>query len=259
MCNPRRIRVRATRRLAEAWDQEVRRRVELTGQAVGQARVRERLGATVGGPTLSALTRILGRTPGWAEGEDGVFRHPLDGGVMAFDPEARTLEIIARVTAEVRASGEAVKIVRARAEDVLEMIGDGMYYDDGWGGLTEDSATREAREAAERSLDAAAASARDRERHRAEIREGDALRVSAQDRARAAMAAATSARERELDQQAGELLIEIGTEGRFLFHQVLAEAYRDAILAYARTRRATGIRCDEGPDGVLDIEFELDV
>ena len=44
-----------------------------------------------------------------------------------------------------------------------------------------------------------------------------------------------------------------------MFHQALAEAYRDAILAYARSRRATGISWSEEDDGALNIEFELEV
>ncbi|MBA2324629.1 MAG: molecular chaperone DnaJ, partial [Pseudonocardiales bacterium] len=38
MCNPRRVRVRATRQLAQAWQHEVRRSATRIGTAVGEAR-----------------------------------------------------------------------------------------------------------------------------------------------------------------------------------------------------------------------------
>lgn len=259
MCNPRRIRVRATRRLAEAWDQEVRQGVDLSSEVSGEARVRERLGRTVGGPTLAALTRVLGRRKGWQEGEDGVFRHRLDGGVVAFDPSTRELEIVARVAARVEASGEAVRMVRAQVDDRIQASGVGTYYDDGWGGITPEDARRQATEAAESALASAAEGVRARERRRLEAAHQATLREQARLEAQGRLAAAVRRREGELTAQATALLTDIGDAGRDVFHQALAEAYRDAILAYARSRRATGISWSEEDDGALNIEFELEV
>ncbi|QXJ26321.1 molecular chaperone DnaJ [Actinomadura graeca] len=259
MCNPRRIQVRATRQLAEAWDQEVRRRVVLSGEASGEARVRERLAATVGAPTLAALARVLARTEGWQEGEDGVFRHRLDGGVISFDPDSRELEIVARVSARVEASGEAVTIVRAEVGDLLRASGTGTYYDDEWGGHTRERAERTADLAAESALDDAAERARTRERERAESAHAQDVREQARRNAEDSLAATRRKRERELRAQAADVLAAIGETGRGLFHRALAEAYRDAILAYARTHGATGVSCAEGADGVVDIQFELEV
>ena len=149
MCNPRRIRVRATRQLAEAWEQEVRRQVTRVGEATAEARVRELLESSVGGPTLTALAIVLSRTDGWEQDTDGVFRHELTGGYIAFDPSTRELEIVARESAEVRSIGEAATVVRAEVSDTIEAEGVGTYYDDEWGGITE----ADARRAAEQDLD----------------------------------------------------------------------------------------------------------
>ncbi|GGK97260.1 hypothetical protein Sme01_35750 [Sphaerisporangium melleum] len=259
MCNPRRIQVRATRRLAESWDHEVRRAVELTGEAVGEARVGERLAASVGAPTLAALARVLARTPGWEEDDDGVFRHPLDGGTISYDPATRELEITARVSERVRATGTATATVRAELDDVLDVTGTGTYYDDGWGGITRRDATAQAGRAAEEELDRQAEQVREQRRRRAEEQAGAGVAEEARRRARDSLDAVRGARGRRLDEQAARVLAVIGAEGRALFHRALAEAYRDAILAYARTRRATGITCSESDGGVLDIEFELEV
>ncbi|MPY58423.1 molecular chaperone DnaJ [Streptomyces spongiae] len=258
MCNPRRVRVRATRELAHAWEQEIRRRVTRTGEAQGEARIREPLGESVGAPALAALPAVLARTPGWEQDEDGLFRHDLHGGSVVYDPATRELEISARVTATVTASGEAATSVRAEVHDTVEAEGEGMYYDDNWGGRTEEDATRDAHEDLERAFAAARGRRMDEERRRAEDREGEALDQQAAARADRAYAAAADARTAELRAAAEDSLFAVGVEGRNLFHRALAEAYRDALLAYARQRGAERLNVSE-TDGVLEIEFDLRV
>jgi hypothetical protein len=258
MCNPRRIRVRATRELAEDWAQEVRRQVTRTGSAAGQARVRESLADTVGGPTLAALTDVLARQAGWTELPDGTFQHELDGGTISFDPATRELEITATVTAEVSVTGEASATVAARVSGTVEAEGEGVYYDDGWGGRTEQTAQRDAERDLERSLAEVVQQRRDQARREADATASDAVGREAAARAEAAFAAVTAAREDELRRAAPHRLLAVGAAGRSLFNAALAEAYRDAILAYARSRRASNLHHSER-DGVLDIEFELEV
>lgn len=256
MCNPRRVRVHATRALAHAWEQEIRRRVTRTGEAHGEARIRESLGDTVGAPALTALPAVLARTPGWEQGEDGLFRHVLHGGSLTYDPATRELEISARVAATVTASGEAATVVQAQVNDTVEAEGVGTYYDDNWGGRTEEDAAKDAQEDLERSLAAARQSRLDEENRRAEERESEALDVRAAARADRAFSAASEERARELRLAAEELLLAVGVEGRNLLHRALAEAYRDALLAYARVRGAERLNVSE-TDGVLEIEFDL--
>jgi hypothetical protein len=258
MCNPRRIRVRATRELAEAWEQEVRRQATRRGNAVAEVRVREPLDSTVGGPTLTALTAVLGRTEGWEQDADGRFRHQLTGGYIVFDPDTREIEIVARESAEVTATGEAAVTVRTELTESLEAEAEGRYYADGFRGRTRAVAEQEAQREAERSLAAAAERRREQARAATEREAGEALREQAERDADSALAAATAARSEELRARAAVALAAVGIEGRTLFHQALAQAYRDAILAYARARHADNIRCaDNG--GVLEIEFDMQV
>jgi hypothetical protein len=258
MCNPRRIRVRATRELAEAWEQEVRRQVTRSGQTVAEARVREPLGSSVGGPTLTALAAVLSRTDGWDEDAEGVFRHRLAGGAIAFDPATRELEIVARESAEVSSVGEAVATVRAEVADTVAGEGTGTYYDDGWRGITQADAQAAAEQNLNRSLDAAARALRDQARRDADRDAGATLQEEAERQADAAFVSASAARSQELRARAAASLAAVGIEGRTLFHQALAEAYRDAILAYARARHADNIQCTEN-GGVVEIEFEMQV
>jgi hypothetical protein len=258
MCNPRRVRVRATRELAEVWQQEVRRQVTRIGQTAGEARVTEPLGQSIGGVTLAALAEVLGRTPGWDRAEDGAFWHALDGGQIRYDPATRILEIVARVSGDVVATGEAQAVVRAEARGPVEAEGVGTYYDDGWSGRTEATARLDAEEDLRRSLEQAEETLREQARRAAEAEVSEDVGRQAAERADAAFARAAATREHELRQQAADRLLAVGAEGRTLFHQALGEAYQDAILAYARSRRASNVRRSSA-NGVVEIEFEMQV
>jgi hypothetical protein len=258
MCNPRRIRVRGTRQLAEAWEQEVRRQVTRVQDVVAEARVRERLDSSIGAPTLAALAAVLRRTEGWEQDEEGVFRHAVTGGYVAFDPQSRELEIVARQSAEVSAVGEAVATVRGELADTVAGEGEGTYYDDGYRGITQADAQRAAEQALDQSLSSAAARLRDQARRDADARAGEAVSAEASHRADAALASASSARAEQLRRQASASLTGVGIEGRNVFNVALAEAYRDAILAYARARRASNIQCTDR-DGMVEIEFEMQI
>jgi hypothetical protein len=256
MCNPRRIRVRASRRLTESWDQEVRRQVTLHGQAVGRACVREGMGETLGRPVLVALDRVLDELDGW-EPVDSGYRHEVDGGYVLYHADTGELEVVAELRTDVQAAGEATVTVQGAVQETLDVEGVGRYYDDGWGGLTADTARRDAEAHAQHELERAAAERI--ARTRAELEEGtaDDLLAQAQEAAEAELAAATAARSAQLDQDAVQRLAAVGVQARRLFNQALAQAYRDAILAYARSRQAQGLRVSE-TGGVLDIEFEME-
>jgi len=259
MCNPRRVRVRATRQLAQAWEHEIRRTVTRSGAAIGEARVREPLGSSVGAPALAALESVLDATPGWEHHEDDdTYRHDIDGGMVVYHPTTRELEIVATASDQVEVSADASARIGGDLVGAVEAEGVGTYYDDNWGGITPEDAERAAQAAAQQALDAAAREREERERAQAEEREGGAVESQAEERARAALAAATAARVEQLRAEAAARLIAIGIQGRNLFNQALGTAYRDAILAFARVRYAEGISCTEN-SGIVDIEFELQV
>jgi hypothetical protein len=258
MCNPRRVHVRATRELAEAWAQEVRRQATRTGRAVGESRVRESLAGVVGGPTLAALADVLARIGGWTEFPDGIFTHQLDGGVISFDLNTRELELAATLSAEVSVIEEASATVDAHLSGTVEAEGEGVYYDDGWGGLNAQTAQRDAARKAAAAIDEAVRQRRVQASREADAAASDAVEREAASRAEETLAAITAVREDELRRAAAERLTAIGVQGRALFNAALAEAYRDAIIAYARSRRASNLHQSE-QNGLLDIEFELEV
>lgn len=257
MCNPRRVRVTATREIAEAWQQQVRRQVQRTGRADGEVRIREPLGTTIGGPTLAALATVLANSPGW-ERQGDAFRHELEHGYVRYDPAARELEIVATATADVSVSVEATATAAGELAEEVRAEGEGVYYDDEWQGITAEDARRNAEQDAAAALDAAARQRIEQARREIDEREGTQVQAEAEARADAALSAAATERSLQLRDEAAARLTAIGIEGRNLFYQALGAAYRDAIMAFARSRGADGLRCTEG-DGVVDIEFELDV
>ena len=259
MCNPRRVRVRATRQLAQVWEHEVRRTVTRSGAAVGEVRVREPLASSIGAPALAALESVLAATPGWEHHEaDDTYRYRLDRGMVIYFPASRELEIVASVHEEVEVSAEAATRVGGDLVGAVEAEGEGRYYDDNWGGITREDAERAAHAAAQRALDDAAREREAQERSRAEDREGDAVAALAEERAAAALAAATADRAEQLRVIARSRLTAIGIQGRNVFNQALGQACSEAILAYARSRNAEAISRTER-DGFVAIEFELQI
>jgi hypothetical protein len=257
MCNPRQIQVQATRRLAEAWDHEVRRQVNLQGTAVGRAAVRERLAGNVGAPVLAALEHVLANLDDWRETDDG-FRHDLDNGYVLYRPDTGELEIVAELAADVDATGTAIATVRAAVDEELTADGSARYYDDEWGGYTEERARGLAGENAQRALDEAASERRAQAGAVAAAAVEDDVAGRAAREAEETLRRLTTDRGIQLERAAAELLAETGVQARIAFNQALAQAYRDALLAYARSRRAQNLRTSRN-GGVLSVQFEMEV
>jgi hypothetical protein len=257
MCNPRQVRVRATHRLAEAWQDEIRRQVTVSGEARGRASLREPLDASLGGPVLAALEQVMADSPDWEE-VDGGFRRRLDGGYVQYHADTRELEIVAEVAEAIQAAGVAGRTIGGILDEEVEIEGVGRYYDDGWGGRTEARARREAEADLDEARLRAGVERRAAARDAASREHAAELDAGARADAMASLERLAQERSMGLDRAAAAVLASIGVQGRAFLNQALAQAYRDAILAFARSRRAEGIRMSES-GGVLDIEFEMEI
>jgi hypothetical protein len=257
MCNPRRVEVTATRQLTQAWEHEVRRLATVTGTAVAEVRIREEMDAGIGQPTLDALADVLAGQEDWQE-QDGAFRRDFEDGYLLYHVEEQELEIVVRLTAEVSAEAEAAVTARGQLDEAISATGTGRYYDDGWGGVTEADARRVAEQAAEQALGTQSRQRAAQERDAAEQAHDEEVRALAQQQAEAELAARVAEQASALRAEALGRLSAAGIEARTLFHQVLALAYRDAILAYAREHHASGIVCTD-TGGVVDIQFEMEI
>ncbi|HLX10925.1 MAG TPA: molecular chaperone DnaJ [Thermoanaerobaculia bacterium] len=256
MCNPRKITVTATRELAEAWQREVSRTAALSAEVLGEARVSQHVDESLGGPALQALEAALGGgDSGWREVEDG-YRLDVEGGYAVYHVDERTLEIVAVRQEVVEATGEARAVLQGEVRDSLSAERQAGYYEDGYAGRTRERAEAEANQAAQRGLDAAARERIEQAGTAAEAAADSELRARAEAAARTRLEQAAAAQREELDRQAATHLAAVGLRCRQAFHALLARAYRDAILAYARRHGAEGVQCQENGD-VLEIEFQL--
>ncbi len=256
MCNPRRVEVTATRQVAEAWHHEVKRAATRSGLVTGEARICQPLDVSIGAPAIAAMERALeAGIPGWRL-EGDAYRHDVEGGYVLYSLSDRTLTIVATASDEVTVRGEVTERLEGRLEAELAARGQGVYYDDGYGGRTEDKARGEAARAAEAHIETQLRTRIEEERKAAEDAAAQGLEAGAKARAEAIFADRAAERRAALERAAAERMAAVGVQARLSFHRLLAIGYRDALLALARSRGAQSIACDESGD-TLDIEFLL--
>ncbi len=258
MCNPRRVTVTATREIAEAWQREVSRTVTLSTQVIGEARVRQPLSNTLGTPVFRALESLLasGNIENWQETETG-YRHDVEGGYVFYDMDEQTLEIVATLGDTVQAEGSATRQLSGELRATLSTEQEGHYYENGYGGRTQARAETEAGKAAQHSLDQIAQNRLEEDQREAEEAESSHLQNQAQIEAQTQLRQTAQQRQTQLSSQAAEHLDSVGIRCRQAFNTLLAQAYREAILAYARYHGAENISCQDKTDH-LEIEFFLE-
>lgn len=256
MCNPRRVIVTVCRDLAQEWEQEVTRVVALNTLAVGEARVEQPLDASIGAPTLAALEALLARgVDGWQRTEDG-FRFPVQGGEVQYHPGTHCLEIIARLEEQVEVEVEVSNRVTGTTTGQFAEVGEGSYYDDGWGGNTEARARQKAQGEAEARINQALAARLQQETAAAVVAAGADLMQQATAEAQARLHQQTAATRQALATTAGARLGEVGVRARLAFHRLLAQAYRDALLLHARQRGAQLVSQQDNDD-VYEVELSF--
>ncbi len=246
----------ATQQLCEAWQREVTRSVRVSGTVTGEARVRQSLDATLGGPSLRALeTALANENSGWRQVPEG-FRYDVEGGYVLYLVEERALEIVAVLEDSIQVSGEARQVFSGKVNEALAVEGKGEYYDDGYAGRTEERARREAQTDAEKKLQDAARARVKQAEEKAENAASSSVEAEARAKAEEQLRRQSEQRQAQLAARAQEHLETVGLRCRQAFHQVLAAAYRDSILSYARRHGAENIVCQEAGDTV-EIEFCL--
>ena len=257
MCNPRRVTVTATRDIAEAWQREVSRTAELSEHIVGEARLRQALSSRLGTPALRALeARLAAGTPGWREVAEG-YRYDVEGGYVLYRLDEQALEIVATLADIVTARGTAQTVLAGELRDSLSASAERRYYEDGHVDRNEARARKEAEDELQRTLQQALKDKLAQAQQQAEAAAAGRLQAEAQAVTRQELERAAAERQTVLARQAETHLETVGLRCRQAFNQLLALAYRDAILAYARRHEAEGVSCRD-EEGVLEIEFFVD-
>lgn len=264
MCNPRRVRVEATRDVVEAWELALERRASASDSVVSELEVRHPFGGTLGQATRLVFERTLTTAEGWHL-EQGGHVLTLTDGQVRYDPGTGELVVTARLEDLVTAEGHAAETLRGAVREQATGSAEGRYYADGFAGRTREVAEREAQVAAEADAVQRARELAGRLRMQAD-RESATAAAAAESRLQQAADAAARTRlaeERErvradLDTRNRERITALGRDGLRAVNGVLAIAYQRALLDFARQHGATGVRQQESEDGI-DIEFELDL
>ncbi|MCP4696695.1 MAG: molecular chaperone DnaJ [Gammaproteobacteria bacterium] len=257
MCNPRRVQVTATREIAEAWQREISRSASLSAQVSGEARVRQPLSASLGTPVLQALEALLAAdNSDWRETEQG-YRYEVEGGYVIYDTDEHTLEIVAALQDSVETEATATQVVSGEHKETLHTTQTGQYYDDAYGGRTHVHAEADARQAAQKELDQQTHARMQEIEEQAEEQNAETVHAQARAEAQVQLDSLSRQRQTELSLQARQNLDAVGLRCRQAFNALLAQAYRDAILAYARRNGAEGIACQDNDD-IVEIEFFLE-
>ncbi|MEB8343009.1 hypothetical protein [Streptomyces endophyticus] len=263
MCNPRRVRVRASSRLTRMWQEELRRTGRASTDVAGEATLRQAFGTLLGAAARRAFEAALGADTRWTW-QDGTYWMELDGGTVAYHLDTGEIEMTARLVDVVSAEAEVTRVVEGTVDVHTTAERTERYYDDNWGGLTKKVAERTARLEAQERADRKAAeqAARQLEEDRLAGQRTLAgqradLDAQAREEAERRVAATAELRREELSRDATDRLAD--TRGEFLrpVHEVLAVAYRDAIVEYARVHGAQALQVDE-TDGMLNIQFEME-
>ncbi|MFF7449497.1 MULTISPECIES: hypothetical protein [unclassified Streptomyces] len=264
MCNPRRVRVEATREVVEAWELALERRVDVSDSVVSELEVRHPFGGTLGRATRLVFEHTLATAEGWHE-EHGGHVLPLPDGRVRYDPGTGELVVTARLEDTVTVEGHAAETLRGAVREEATGSAEGRYYADGFAGRTLEVAEREAQVAAEADAVRRARELAGRLRMQADQESATAAAAAESRLQRAAHADArdrlAEQRERvraELDTRNRERIATLGRDGLRAVNAVLATAYRQALLDFARQHGATGVRHEESEDGIA-IEFELDL
>jgi hypothetical protein len=190
---------------------------------------------------------------GWAPTQEG-YRHDVQGGYVIYRTDDQSLEIVAEVSERISALGQASQQLQGRVDGEISETGEAGYYDDNWGNRTKKDAERDANRVAEERLAAAQNARIEQERREAVGKAGGAVEEQARAAAQLELDRQAAARRERLSDQARSDLQSVGAQCRMAFHRLLAAAYREAILAYARQNGADQIRCEDDGESV-NIEF----
>lgn len=263
MCNPRRVRVRASSRLTRMWQEEVRRTGRASADVTGEATLRQEFGTLLGAAARHAFEAALGADTRWTW-QDGTYRLELDGGTVAYHLDTGEIEMTARLIDVVSAEAEVTRMVEGTVDVHTTAERTERYYDDSWGGLSKSVAERTARLEAQERADRKAAEQAARQEEKARLAgqaalagQGAELDAAAREEAERRVVATAEQRREELSRDAADRLADARTDFLRPVHEVLAVAYRDAIVEYARANGAQGLQVDE-TDGMLNIQFEME-
>jgi hypothetical protein len=233
MCNPRRILIRLAQAIREEWsntiEEFVTEQTEISAQAALETQID--LADELGEVALIELRALLAEGYGGWQPDGAAYTLALDSGItLRYTPDTGRLQVLARLSETIRAAASASGTVSGTVEGQVEVEGVGRYYDDGWGGYTEESARAAAERDAQQKLAEAQAQLR-AEQQRGAL---DEARRQASAEARAEVQARLREEEERrravLEEQLEALLRESEEQVQAAIGALLGQTYRRAII-----------------------------
>ena len=263
MCNSRKIVVRATRQIAEAWRAAIERTVRLSDTVSAEARIVQPLGSMLGTQARQAFQQAVGADSRWLS-DDGGYRLIVPGGEACYRPDTGELEIRVQLSTSIEVVESASQEMTGVVEDTVETAAEGQYYTDGYAGRTRKRAEQEAEQLAEAEADRKAA-----ERSAVARRRADQLAAAAEQKGAAAvqreaeLAASTrlaserDQRQAELEREAADRLDRVQQSTLGGVFETVALGYQMALLAYAHQNGAFDVHVSH-VGGSIEIQFEME-
>ncbi len=262
MCNPRRVMIHVNRSIEQAWQTSVEQAARTEGEVRERARLHVDipLAAEMGERALAMLERVVqgefGDYQPWTRDHEGNYRRDLGAVTLVYRPGARDLIVEAALTEQI--SAEARAAAEASGFTVGEVATEavGHYYDDGWGGYTEERARRDAEAEAERAL-ATAIENLHRQQHAAELEAAETeARARAETRAAAELERVRTEMRQALRRRLQGILTESRDVIRHTVNRLVGETYSQTLMQVA-WENGGRIVSDRRSGSVIDLELEL--
>jgi hypothetical protein len=261
MCNPRRVSINVNRSINGAWRDTVQQCAQPTDQVTEVARLETtiQLDDDLAGPALAMLERVLsGEFAGFAAWErtGDELRLAMDDVTLVYDTGSHTLNIETALTESISAEVVAAADVSGVAVGEVAVEAVGRYYDDGWGGHTEQHALDTAQAEAERKLAEAVDRLRREQNPETFAQAESQARQEAEAKLQARMEELRTEARAAIRQRLQLTLAQVQDRVHRLISAAIGEAYRQTLLQLVRENGGR-VLMDEQTGSIINMELEL--
>jgi hypothetical protein len=251
--------VRLAQEVREEWSRTVEEHVTEQTEIAAQETLETYIDLTaeLGDIALEEMRALL--QDGYDEWQpDGnTYTRALENGIsLRYTPDSGHLQVVARLSETVEAAASGSSAASGLVEGQVAVEGQGRYYDDEWGGYTEQRARRAAEQDAQRQI------SRAREQLLAEQQQ-DSLdtarqqaRARAQAEARARLEEETERRQAMLQEHLETLLRESEEMVQAAIGPLLGQTYRRALLRLAHENGGQVVQ-DSESEGSIDLVLRI--
>ncbi|MDM8515097.1 hypothetical protein QUF76_02770 [Desulfobacterales bacterium HSG16] len=262
MCNPKKVMIHLTRSIEDAWQRTVEQAASASGEVneMGRITAEIHLDEEMGDNALLMLENVLaegfeGFEP-WNRNSLGHYQRDLGEVTLIFNPQTGRLTVETQlaelISTEVSATAEACGFTVG--EVAAEAVGS--YYDDGWGGRTENRAAEEATALAEQNLDQAVEALHRQQNPEAFAAAEAQAHARAQEEAQEELAELQACVRDALLERLRVILSNAQDRVYHVMNRAVGEAYRQT-LRHLVLENGGRILTDEKTGSVINMELEL--